>query len=214
MKVAKASAGIIATGLLAACTMRMPPATEGSFRYDLEFLKKHDAVIVLKTDDGNARVIVSPKYQAKVFTSTAEGPDGKSFGWIKYETFKQQQPDAHMNAFGGEDRLWLGPEGGMFSLFFKPGTQQVFDNWHTPAAVDTESWELLSSSDKKVSMSKTASLQNYKGKQLDIKLERVVEILEPATIAQLLGISPGDSVKSVGFSTVNTISNAGKAAWD
>ena len=24
-----------------------------------------------------------------------------------------------MNGFGGEDRFWLGPEGGQFSIFFK-----------------------------------------------------------------------------------------------
>ena len=24
-----------------------------------------------------------------------------------------------MNAYGGENRLWLGPEGGKYSLFFK-----------------------------------------------------------------------------------------------
>ena len=26
-----------------------------------------------------------------------------------------------MNVFGGEDRFWLGPEGGQFALYFKAG---------------------------------------------------------------------------------------------
>jgi hypothetical protein len=26
-----------------------------------------------------------------------------------------------MNAVGGEDRIWLGPEGGQLSIFFAPG---------------------------------------------------------------------------------------------
>jgi PBP1b-binding outer membrane lipoprotein LpoB len=44
-------------------------ATEkGSFGYDLAFLKKHDSVIVLA--NGDAQLIVSAKYQAKVFTFT------------------------------------------------------------------------------------------------------------------------------------------------
>ena len=199
---------------ITSCTMRIPPATKGSFRYDLEFLKKHGSVVVLKTKDNSAQVIVSPKYQAKVFTSTADGMNGNSFGWIKYETFDLKQPDPHMNAFGGEDRLWLGPEGGPFSLFFKPGTKMEFDNWHTPAAVDNESWELISSSDTKASMSKATQMQNYAGTLLNIKLERDVEILEPDVINQLLGINANDSVKSVGFSTINTIINAGDKAWD
>ena len=80
---------------LNACTMRIPPHIKsGTFGYDLEFLKAKDSVVVLKSDDGKGQVIVSPKYQAKIFTSTADGLNGKSFGWIKYETFDAKQPDA------------------------------------------------------------------------------------------------------------------------
>lgn len=214
MSALKISSLVMLAASITSCTMRMPPATKGSFRHDLEFLKKHGSVVVLKTKNSSAQVIVSPKYQAKVFTSTADGLDGNSFGWIKYETFDLKQPDPHMNAFGGEDRLWLGPEGGPFSVFFKPGTKMEFDNWHTPAAIDNESWELLSSSDTKASMSKATQMQNYAGTLLNIKLERDIEILEPDVIKQLLGISANDSVKSVGFSTINTIINAGDKAWD
>jgi hypothetical protein len=187
---------------------------KGTFGHDLDFLKAKDSVIVLKDNSGLGQVIVSPKYQAKVFTSTADGLNGKSFGWIKYETFDLKQPDPHMNAFGGEDRLWLGPEGGQFSLFFKPDTKMEFANWHTPAAVDNESWELVSSSDKRVSMSKNTRLQNYAGTDLSIKLERDVEIMEPEAIRKTLGIDADSTIKSVGFNTVNTIINAGDKAWD
>jgi hypothetical protein len=204
---------LVVTGMVS-CKEMMPKATKGSFIYDLNFLLHHDSIVILKTRNGLGQVAVSPKYQAKVFTSTADGLGGQSFGWIKYETFDLKQPDTHMNAFGGEDRLWLGPEGGRFSLFFKPGTKMEFANWHTPAAVDNESWDLVSSSDTKVSMSKATQLQNYAGTQLNIKLERDVEILEPDVINLLLGITASDSVKSVGFTTINTIINAGDKAWD
>lgn len=204
---------LLMTGL-SACDKKETPAAKGTFGYDLEFLKAKDSVIVLKSTDGNGQVIVSPKYQAKVFTSTADGLAGKSFGWIKYETFDAKTPDAHMNAYGGEDRLWLGPEGGRFSLFFKPGTKMEFDNWHTPPAIDNESWDLVSSTDKKVSLTKNTSMQNYAGTALTIKLQRDIEILEPADVKQLLGIDLGARVKSVAFSTANTITNAGTAAWD
>lgn len=199
---------------LNACTMRMPPPVKGTFGYDLQFLKAKDSVVVLKSDDGKGQVIVSPKYQGKIFTSTADGADGKSFGWIKYETFSAKQPDVHMNAYGGEDRLWLGPEGGRFSLFFKPGTKMEFDNWHTPPAINNESWDLVSSTGKKASLTKNTSIQNYAGTTLSIKLQRDVEILEPAGIQQLLGIDADSTVKSVGFTTENTITNSGTTAWD
>src|SRR5690606_13977855 len=83
-----------------------------TFADDLSFLQKwDDQLVVLSTSGGNAQLIVSPKYQGKVFTSTADGRNGKSFGWINYSAF-DKDIDPHMNAYGGEDRLWLGPEGG------------------------------------------------------------------------------------------------------
>jgi len=215
MQLFKKSSLVLLLAASVSCTMRNPQLPmKGTFESDLDFLKAKDSVIVLKDNSGLGQVIVSPKYQAKVFTSTADGLNGKSFGWIKYETFDLKQPDPHMNAFGGEDRLWLGPEGGQFSLFFKPGTKMEFANWHTPAAVDNESWELISKSDKKVSMSKSTHLQNYAGTDLSIKLERDVEIMEPKAIQQALGIDADTSVKSVGFSTVNSIVNTGNNAWN
>jgi hypothetical protein len=81
---------------------------EGEFGYDLQFLKKQDSALIVLMS-GNSRVIISRKYQAKVFTSTASGEKGLSFGWINYKAFNKE--DAHMNAYGGENRLWLGPEG-------------------------------------------------------------------------------------------------------
>ncbi|MEO3407021.1 DUF6786 family protein [Mucilaginibacter sp. CAU 1740] len=216
MQLLKRSSLVLLLAGLGSCTMRMPPIEKGSFDYDLRFLKKHDDSLVVLSDGGLGMVAISPKYQGKVFTSTAEGSPGKSFGWIKYETFDQKQPDLHMNAFGGEDRLWLGPEGGKFSLFFKPGTKMEFANWHTPAAVDNERWELSkeNTSSTKVSMSKTTHLQNYAGTYLSIKLEREVEIIPRQNISSLLGIGPDSTVRSVGFSTRNSIINTGNNAWD
>ena len=134
------------------------PAAPGTFGYDLNFLKQHDSVIVLES--GSSRVIVSPKYQGKVFTSTAGGDSGRSFGWVHYKAFGGT-PDAHMNAYGGEDRLWLGPEGGKFSLFFPPGAKMEFANWKTPAAFDTEPWDVVAHTANAVDLRKDMQLVNY-----------------------------------------------------
>src|SRR5688572_261708 len=56
---------------------------ETPFQKDLAFLQKYDSVVVLTR--GNSMVVVSPKYQAKVFTSTPG--DGASYGWINYPAF-------------------------------------------------------------------------------------------------------------------------------
>jgi hypothetical protein len=184
---------------------------KGTFGHDLDFLNKNDSVIVLTNQQGTAQIIVSPKYQGKVFTSTADGLKGKSFGWINYKAFKPEL-DPHMNGYGGEDRLWLGPEGGKFSLYFKPGTKMEFANWHTPAAIDSEPWLLKASDKTSVSMSKDMTLQNYAGTTLKINLKREIQIMENADIASTLGISL-DSIKAVGFKTSNTLMNTGAESW-
>lgn len=83
----------------------------GTFGYDLNFLKLKDSVIVLENKVGNGRVIISPKYQGKVFTSTADGQRGKSFGWINYEAF-DGPADPHMNAYGVKTGYGLGRKEG------------------------------------------------------------------------------------------------------
>lgn len=184
---------------------------KGSFGYDLNFLKQKDSnLVVLKHN--KSRVIVSPKYQAKVFTSTSNGNKGRSYGWINYEAFDGEK-DPHMNAYGGENRLWLGPEGSKFSLFFKPESEMVFENWKTPAPIDTEAWKVQNQDSSQVEMTKEMSLVNYSETPLEIRINRKVEILDDASIKDLLAIDSED-IQSVGFSTYNSITNIGNNSWD
>jgi hypothetical protein len=185
---------------------------KGTYGYDLDFLKKNDSVMVLKSADGQAQVIVSAKYQGKVFTSTGDGLAGRSFGWINYKTFAADT-DAHMNAYGSENRLWLGPEGGKFSLYFKPGAKMEFADWHTPKAFDTEAWQVISADDKRVAMTKEMDLLNYAGTQLKLKIERNISILENAEIESELGIKLNTQTKAVGFSADNILTNSGTFEW-
>jgi hypothetical protein len=194
----------VAGVLLAGCG-----GQSGGFKHDLDFLKKYDSgLVVLRS--GDAEVVVSPKYQGKVFTSSAAGDGGTSFGWVHYKAF--DTTDAHMNAYGGEDRLWLGPEGGRFSLFFRPGVKMEFANWKTPAAFDTEAWQVVSRSDSAVMLKKEMSLQNYVDSLLQLRIDRKVVILSKEGIGGLLGITVSD-VEVVGYSTVNTLTNTGQVAW-
>ena len=54
-------------------------------------------------------------------TSTASGLLGPSFGWLNREVIAARKKQPHMTVFGGEDRFWLGPEGGQYALYFPPG---------------------------------------------------------------------------------------------
>ena len=66
---------------------------------------------------------VCPEWQGRVMTSTCGGLDGPSFGFVNREFIEAGKLDPHFNNYGGEDRLWLSPEGGQFSLWFKPGVE-------------------------------------------------------------------------------------------
>jgi hypothetical protein len=105
---------------------------KGTFGYDLDFLKEYHKDIVVLGDSANAQVIIAPAYQGRVMTSTAEGNIGSSFGWINHDLIASGKNTEHMNAFGGEERFWLGPEGGQFSIYFKKGVEFKFDNWFVP----------------------------------------------------------------------------------
>lgn len=186
---------------------------KGTFGYDLNYLSKKDSVILLCANDGKAQVLVSPKYQAKVFTSTTDGNLGKSLGYLNYKALEAKDFDEHMNGYGGENRLWLGPEGGKYSIYFKPETKQIYDNWHTPKPFDIEAWNVISASDKSVSMSKDMEVTNYLGNLFQVKIDRDISIIEPSEIASLLGIELSSSIKTVGYLTDNVLINNGNTEW-
>jgi hypothetical protein len=96
----------------------MASQVEGSFAHDLAFLQRHTEVIVLTSEDKQAQVAVAPQYQGRVMTSTAKGEAGASFGYVHRAGITAGTKQPHMTVLGGEDRFWLGPEGGQFALYF------------------------------------------------------------------------------------------------
>ena len=64
---------------------------------------------------------------------------------------------------GGQERFRLGPEGGQFALFFKPGTKFEFSDWATPAPIDTEPFELVEQTQSEAEFSRDCELTNYSG---------------------------------------------------
>ncbi|MCR8556981.1 hypothetical protein KXD93_04980 [Mucilaginibacter sp. BJC16-A38] len=188
------------------------PPQPGTFGYDKEFILKHDssAVILGKSD---AQVLVSAKYQAKVFTSTATGDTGRSFGWIHYKAF-YGPIDPYMNAYGGENRFWLGPEGGPFSLFFEKGKDQKFDNWHTPPAYDSEAWELVFKDSTHAVLAKDMQLKNFAGSEFKLRVTRKISLLDTRQIERFLPVQVTGSIKAVGYRTENTVTNTGPTEWN
>lgn len=187
-----------------------------SFGYDREFLHRyHKDMIVLGDENSASRIIVLPAYQGRVMTSTAEGDEGMSFGWINHELIASGKFTEHFSAFGGEDRLWLGPEGGQYSIYFKEGADFTFENWYVPKEFDTEPFDLVSSNTTEASFEKKMHLKNYSGSSFDLRINRKVRMLGSQVIKQLLnGGKIPDGIKIVGFQTENTITNEGQNTWD
>ena len=187
---------------------------KGTFGYDLNYLKqKEEGLVVLSTDEGKSQIIVSARYQAKVFTSTAEGLDGKSMGFVNYRIFESGVIDEHMNGYGGENRFWFGPEGGKFSVYFAPGAEQVYDNWHTPKSIDIEPWDIVSSAEKNVSFRKKMDLTNYLGTNLKVQVDRAVSLIERSDVEKSLGLTMSAKVSTVAYTTDNKILNLNDFTW-
>jgi hypothetical protein len=205
-------AAVLIVALAAGCA-KPPKAPEGVlFKDDLAFLQAHTRPVVLSAADGRAQVVVSPDLQGRVMTSTAAGPDGLSFGWINRELLASGANDPHMNAFGGEDRFWLGPEGGQFSIFFKPGDPFDLDHWWTPPAVNEGAFDIAAKDAGRIHFRKTMSLVNYSGTTFDLEVNREIRLLGKAEVAAL-GIAVPDGVKMVAYASDNNITNLGANAW-
>ena len=188
---------------------------KGTFGYDLQFLKKYHKDLILLGDesDAAAQIIILPAYQGRVMTSTAEGDGGMSFGWINYELVDSNREEEHFHAFGGEERFWLGPEGGQFSIYFKKGDPFDFDHWYVPKAIDTEPFILVSASKTEANFQREISLKNYTGFEFNLRVTRNIRLLSKTEIPLLLGIPIPENLQIVGFESNNSITNTGNTPW-
>jgi len=196
--------------LMTACTATQKPALFGD---DLAFLQKHIDVIVLSDASGGARLAIAPCYQARVMTSTADGANGVSFGWINRELIASGKILPHINSYGGEDRFWIGPEGGQFSIFFAKGAPFDLKHWQTPALIDTEAIDVVSKGRDRAAFRRRARLVNYSGTEFDFQIDRTIRLLTPDRAARALGVSLPKSAKMVVYESDNKMTNKGPRAW-
>jgi hypothetical protein len=185
-----------------------------TYRETLEFLGRHTKVVEL-TDDRGARVAVCPEWQGRVMTSTCGGTAGPSFGFVNRPFIEAGKPDPKFNNYGGEDRFWLSPEGGQFSLWFKPGEEQTLENWSTPPALNEGAWEVASRpGDPDCVMTTEMRFQNASASQFELDVARRVRLLGAEGFRGLFSESAVDALgrsglKMVAFETINEITNQG-----
>ena len=214
MRCVKLLTALTCIATLAGCVEEKTEMAKKTFGDDLAFLKKHTDVVILSDTSGNSQVAVLPTLQGRAMTSTAEGTEGLSFGWINRELIASGKTVEHINVYGGEDRFWIGPEGGQFSIFFKKGVPFDLENWFTPASIDTEPFELISKSKSRAILKKDMQLENYSRTIFNLRVDREIRVLERSEALNALGIAPAKTVKIVAFESNNTMTNTGTKAWD
>ncbi len=180
-----------------------------TFGDDLELLRQHNDVILLAS--GDAQVAVVAAYQGRVMTSTSGGLSGLSFGWLNREHIAASARVPHINVFGGEDRFWLGPEGGQFSIFFKGDDAFDLEHWQTPEPIDWGAWDVTEEGPMHARFRKSIELVNYSGTTLALVADRTIRLLDE--VDRRLDIELGNETKVVAFESENTITNSGDKAW-
>ncbi len=198
---------------LAGCATADSNTEDQTFGGDITFLQKHTEVVLLKDACGNGQVAVLPAMQGRVMTSTAGGSDGSSFGWINRELIASGKILEHMNPFGGEDRFWIGPEGGQFSVFFAKGVPFDLEHWQTPAPIDTAPFVLVAKARDSATLRKKMTLKNYFGTTFDVQVDREVRVLDREQALGQLGVSLDSSVQMVAFESNNRMTNTGTERW-
>lgn len=183
------------------------------FGDDLDFLQRHTDTMVLSEPGGAGRLALCPELQGRIATSATADGAGRSFGWLNRAAIGSKQLTPHMNVYGGEDRFWLGPEGGPFSLFFAPGAPQDLAHWQTPAPIDSEPFTLVDAGADWALLRKTMRLINAAGTVFDLDVEREVRIYAAARTWSEAGLKDGGGASVVGFESRNRITNRGEAPW-
>jgi len=202
------------------CQNFTTPSEPGAFVQDEVFMQKHTDLVVLKK--GDAAVAVAPAWQGRVMTSTFDHESGPSFGWINRPVIekgflsdeeKKGTLEEHIYIFGGEERFWLGPEGGQYALFFKPDKKFEFSDWTTPPVIDTEAFKMVSQTKDSATFKHDTDLINYSGTKFKVGIERTVTVLGKKEASKMLGVELGKGLRMVGYETDNRITNTGSNAW-
>lgn len=187
---------------------------EGTFGYDHHFVSDYYRTIVLSDKDSGARILVSPDLQGRVLTSTFDGADGESLGYFNHSRVASKKIQPHSQGYGGEDRFWIGPQGGQYTIFFHPGDPFDFDHWFTPKGIDREPFKVISTTDTSISLRQEMTAVNYSGFPFQLKINRKISLISRAGAKAYLGLTALDStLKYVGFQSENALINAGTIPW-
>ena len=219
MKIFRLTAVITSAFLISACglidesSLNDNSAKLPLFGQDLSFFSKYGVNAIL-LGEGDSLIAVSPQLQGRVLTSTYGGAESPSLGWMNKRLITDTNADRQVSDLGGEDRLWLGPQGGDFSIFFPNGSIMNQENWRIPEAISSEPWTLVGRNKNQAKLEKVADIENITGTKFKVRLEREISVLTRQNVGEILGIEIPDSLEIVAFQSFNKITNLGSEKWN
>jgi hypothetical protein len=218
---------LLAALVLCACDDTVPPPavppvpppdapeparrSAASFDDDLAFMRAHAPVDVLASPGGGV-VAISARWQGRVMTSAVE-PHGASLGFVHRAFIEAGKTGTPFDNYGGEDRFWLGPEGGQYGLYFPPGAPFAIGAWQTPHAMQEGEWEVRSRDATHVTFARAMRVESWSHAAFDVSVERTVRVLTADEVRARFGAAPPPGAKWVAFETDNVVTNAGARPW-
>jgi len=182
------------------------------FHEDVDFLAQHGAAVKVLESASGGRIAVSGKYQARVMTSAVEA-QGASLGFVNRAFVEAGKTGTAFDNYGGEDRFWLGPEGGQYALYFPASKPFEFGNWQTPHAFQEGEWLVKSGTASSVTFVRSFAVTNYAKTEFKVDVERTLTVLSEGQAKSALGLDVPKDLKWVGFSSENSLTNKGTQAW-
>lgn len=193
-----------------------------SYDDEVAFLRRYVEVVELSDENGRARVAVVPAWQGRVVTSTSSCGDAPGYGWLNRPVIERGiRPleerrgtlEEHIHVFGGEERFWLGPEGGQFSVFFVPGAPFEFTHWRVPAPIDTEPFRMVSRARDQVRFEHQFVLTNWSGHLRACKVERTIQLMDVRAALAAWTPSVPAGIEGVAYESDNRLTNIGDSSW-
>ena len=205
MPVVAASAALLANSESKAEAAAMQQTPTPTFDSEVKFLGQHADAVVL-TALGAGPIVVSPKLTGRVMTS-AFAKNEAGFGLVNRAAIEEPPVERGFSNYGGEDRLWLAPEGGPYGLFFDAGAKQALDNWYVPPVMDGGPRTVTAQDASSITFRDRVALTNVKSVKFELAIERRIEALTRAQVGELVGRELPESVHLVAFRSTNTVEN-------
>ena len=135
-------------------------------------------------------------------TTAFDGDDGSALGWIGTEAIQNGPADPVFNNYGGEERLWFGPEGSQFGLHFGSAAQ-CFENYRVQDGMSRQPYQVLHRTSTSLVMGARIQLRNAAGTRFDLQVERSIRVLDwiPYTT-----VAPG-RIEFAGFVSESRVTN-------